>query len=60
MNLREFLHFYDIRCAHDAQWEIRQVAEAMWDVLEWYDDEWDWLLHKHAVIKLNKEWGSKE
>lgn len=29
MNARELMHFFDLRCAPDAQWEIRQVAMEM-------------------------------
>lgn len=29
MNARELMHFFDLRCAPDAQWEIRQVAREM-------------------------------
>lgn len=29
MNLQDLLHFFKIRCASDAQWEVRQMAERM-------------------------------
>ena len=29
MNARELMHFFELRCAPDAQWEIRQVAMEM-------------------------------
>lgn len=29
MNARELMHFFDLRCAPDAQWEIRQLAMEM-------------------------------
>jgi thymidylate synthase (FAD) len=29
MNFRSLRHFFDVRCARDAQWEVRQVAEEM-------------------------------
>lgn len=29
MNVRELLHFFDLRCCNRAQWEIRELAHAM-------------------------------
>ena len=29
MNVRELLHFFELRCCNRAQWEIREVAEQM-------------------------------
>ena len=29
MNIRELLHFFEVRCCRRAQWEIREVADAM-------------------------------
>lgn len=34
MNVRELLHFFDLRCCKRAQWEIRDVALAMLDLAE--------------------------
>lgn len=51
MNLREFLHFYEIRSADDAQWEIQAVAEEMFDILREYHDDWRWLLTTYFEAK---------
>ena len=32
MNVRELLHFFELRCCRRAQWEIREVALAMLDL----------------------------
>ena len=34
MNVRELLHFFELRCCKRAQWEIREVALAMLDLAE--------------------------
>lgn len=54
MNLREFLHFYDVRGAKDAQWEIREMAEEMFDVLREHGDDWKWLLEAYMIAKGQK------
>lgn len=51
MNLREFLHFYDIRSAKDAQWEIREVAEEMFDTIRDANAGWRWLLETYMLSK---------
>lgn len=33
MNVRELLHFFELRCCKRAQWEIREVALAMLDLV---------------------------
>ena len=33
MNVRELLHFFDVRCCNRAQWEIQQLALAMLDLV---------------------------
>ncbi|NTU70540.1 MAG: FAD-dependent thymidylate synthase [Coriobacteriia bacterium] len=34
MNIRELLHFFDVRCCKRAQWEIRDLALAMLELIE--------------------------
>jgi thymidylate synthase (FAD) len=34
MNVRELLHFFELRCCKRAQWEIRELALAMLDLVE--------------------------
>lgn len=34
MNIRELLHFFELRCCRRAQWEIREVALAMLELAE--------------------------
>ena len=34
MNIRELLHFFELRCCKRAQWEIRELALAMLDLAE--------------------------
>ncbi len=34
MNIRELLHFFELRCCRRAQWEIRQVAHRMLELAE--------------------------
>jgi thymidylate synthase (FAD) len=34
MNIRELLHFFELRCCKRAQWEIREVALAMLELVE--------------------------
>lgn len=34
MNVRELLHFFELRCCKRAQWEIREVALAMLELVE--------------------------
>ncbi|MHA2406976.1 MAG: FAD-dependent thymidylate synthase [Candidatus Ranarchaeia archaeon] len=34
MNCRELLHFFRLRLAKDAQWEIRDVAQKMYDLVK--------------------------
>ena len=45
MNLREFVHFYNLRSDKNAQWEIRGLAEAMFDSLYQERDGYDELLN---------------
>lgn len=33
MNVRELLHFFELRCCNRAQWEIRELAHAMLDLV---------------------------
>lgn len=51
MNLREFLHFYDLRSDKKAQWEIREMAEEMFDTLREYSSDWAWLLETYMLSK---------
>ena len=44
MNLRELYHFLDLRQAHRAQWEIRELAHLIEAVLAGYNSEWEYLL----------------
>lgn len=46
MNLREFLHFYKLRSAKDAQWEIHKLAIHMFKTLSDFNEDWSWLLFK--------------
>jgi thymidylate synthase (FAD) len=34
MNIRELLHFFELRCCRRAQWEIRELAHRMLEVVE--------------------------
>lgn len=34
MNVRELLHFFELRCCKRAQWEIRELGLAMLDIVE--------------------------
>ena len=34
MNIRELLHFFELRCCNRAQWEIRELAHRMLDLAE--------------------------
>ena len=34
MNIRELLHFFELRCCKRAQWEIREVALRMLELAE--------------------------
>lgn len=34
MNIRELLHFFELRCCKRAQWEIRELAHRMLEVVE--------------------------
>jgi thymidylate synthase (FAD) len=34
MNIRELLHFFEVRCCHRAQWEIQELAHRMLDLVE--------------------------
>ena len=34
MNIRELLHFFELRCCKRAQWEIRELALAMLELIE--------------------------
>ncbi len=34
MNVRELLHFFELRCCNRAQWEIRDLALSMLDLVE--------------------------
>ncbi|MHA2060289.1 MAG: FAD-dependent thymidylate synthase [Candidatus Ranarchaeia archaeon] len=34
MNCRELLHFFRLRLAKDAQWEIRAVAQKMYNLVK--------------------------
>ena len=51
MNLREFLHFYDLRSDKKAQWEIREMADEMFDTLREYSSDWAWLLETYMLSK---------
>ena len=33
MNVRELLHFFELRCCNRAQWEIRELAEKMFELV---------------------------
>jgi thymidylate synthase (FAD) len=33
MNIRELLHFFEVRCCHRAQWEIQELAHHMLDLV---------------------------
>lgn len=44
MNLREFVHFYKLRSAKDAQWEIRALAKEMFNSLYQFAPDYDRLL----------------
>lgn len=33
MNVRELLHFFELRCCHRAQWEIQELAQKMLDLV---------------------------
>ena len=33
MNIRELLHFFEVRCCRRAQWEIREMAQRMLDLV---------------------------
>ena len=54
MNLREFLNFYELRSAKDAQWEIRDLAEEMFDVLREHDANWKFLLETYFIEKWSR------
>jgi len=34
MNIRELLHFFELRCCNRAQWEIRELARVMLDLVQ--------------------------
>lgn len=51
MNLREFFHFYDLRSAKDAQWEIREMAIEMFNALKDVAYDWKWLLDLYSNKK---------
>jgi thymidylate synthase (FAD) len=34
MNIRELLHFFEVRCCHRAQWEIQELADRMLGLVE--------------------------
>ena len=51
MNLREFLHFYDLRSEKNAQWEIRELSNRMFKTLAAKDYDWYWLLHTYLMSK---------
>jgi thymidylate synthase (FAD) len=34
MNIRELLHFFEVRCCHRAQWEIQELAHRMLALVE--------------------------
>ncbi|MDR3052423.1 MAG: FAD-dependent thymidylate synthase [Coriobacteriales bacterium] len=34
MNIRELLHFFELRCCHRAQWEIQELASRMLELVE--------------------------
>lgn len=40
MNVREFFHFLTLRTAHDAQWEIRDLAYRLADAIAEHDPQW--------------------
>lgn len=39
-NLREWMHFWDLRCDKHAQWEIRELAEATVEAVRRISDEY--------------------
>lgn len=39
-NLREWMHFWDLRCDKHAQWEIRELAEATVEAVREISDEY--------------------
>ena len=51
MNLREFLHFYDLRSEQNAQWEIRKMSWEMFDELRDLSPDWKWLLETYCLSK---------
>lgn len=40
MNIREAYHFFDLRTAKHAQWEIRDLANMIIDALRKHSDQW--------------------
>lgn len=40
MNVRELFHFLNLRTAHDAQWEIRDLAYLLADAIAEHDPQW--------------------
>lgn len=44
MNCRELFHFFDMRRAKSAQWEIRQLADAMAEALAAEGGEWAFMV----------------
>lgn len=54
MNVRELLHFFDLRCDKAAQWEIRDLANEMKDILFNYNDEWAWLIAIYEMKDSNE------
>lgn len=54
MNLREFLHFYDLRADKTAQWEIREMSWEMFDELRDLHPDWKWLLETYCQSKAQQ------
>ena len=43
-NVRELFHFFDLRCDHAAQWEIRDLADAIKDACKGINEQWATLI----------------
>lgn len=56
MNLREFLNFYGLRSAKNAQWEIRELSEEMFDELRDLGPDWKWLLETYCLAEGQRLW----
>ena len=49
MNVRELFHFFNLRLATDAQWEIRDMAQLLLDTLHDYSDQWEKLMNLYLT-----------